>query len=405
MVDDKKLWKDRANHRIKDLVRYMRYIFNSHLVLVLLFLLGFASYNYQNWIRTLPEGFPAEIIMAIIIGFFLTHSPVYNFLLEADQVFLLPLENRMKRYFYRSGIVSLIVQGYLLLLVIAVFMPLFAHVNKRGFHLFLPFLIILLAVKAWNIACSWRISYFVQNAVYRWDMAVRYFINISFAFLLFKEAQPLIFAILAAVMAFYFRAFFVRTKTAGLKWDLLIAQEEKRMNSFYRLANLFIDVPKLKETVKRRKYLDFLLLPLAFTQNKTYYYLYARTFLRSGDYLGLFIRLTIIGSIILYFLSFGIVQVFLAVLFLYLTGFQLLPLWKHHQNKFWVDLYPVPSKYKTAAFEFLLLIILLVQTIIFAIIILIKQEWFISFIQLLAGGLFSYFFSCIYSKKRFKNER
>ena len=44
----------------------------------------------------------------------------------------------------------------------------------------------------------------------------------------------------------------------GLKWDLLIAQEEKRMASFYRLANLFTDVPKLKDTVKRRKWLDII---------------------------------------------------------------------------------------------------------------------------------------------------
>ena len=136
----------------------------------------------------------------------------------------------------------------------------------------------------------------------------------------------------------------------GLKWDLLIAQEEKRLASFYRLANLFTDVPKLKDTVKRRKWLDIFIQSHFFFQNNTYLYLFVRTFLRSSDYLGLFTRLTVIGVIALYFISFGVGQLVLSLLFIYLTGFQLLPLWNHHQNKLWIDLYPVAEKYKTVAF-------------------------------------------------------
>ncbi|MCQ6280663.1 ABC transporter permease [Bacillus sp. EB600] len=404
MFDDNKLWRERFGQRTKDLGKYLRYIFNGHLMVVLLFLLGSAAYYYQNWVKGLPDHFPSEIIMAICIGLFLTYSPVYNFLLEADQVFLLPLENKMKRYFYRSGIISFIFQGYILLLVLAVFMPMFARVSSSGFRPFFPFLIVLLVSKAWNLASGWRIQYFIQPSIYRWDAIVRYFINTSFAFLLFKQANPLILVAIALVMVLYFRSFYIRTKNSNLKWDLLINQEEKRMNSFYRLANLFTDVPTLKDTVKRRKWLDFLLQSIPFSQEKTYHYLYTRTFLRSGDYLGLFVRLTVIGGIAIYFLSFGLGQVLLAVLFLYLTGFQLLPLWNHHQNKLWVDLYPVHANDKKSAFYSLLMVILIVQTIIFAIILLIKSQWSSALLELLVGGSFSYYFVFIYSKKRFKAE-
>lgn len=404
MFDDNKLWRERFGKRTKDLGKYLRYIFNGHLMIVLLFLLGSAAYYYQNWVKGLPDNFPSEIIMAICIGLFLTYSPVYNFLLEADQVFLLPLENKMKRYFYRSGVISFIFQGYILLLVLAVFMPMFARVSSSGFRPFFPFLIVLLVVKAWNLASGWRIQYFIQPSIYRWDAIVRYFINTSFAFLLFKQANPLILVAIAVVMVLYFRSFYIRTKNSYLKWDLLINQEEKRMNSFYRLANLFTDVPTLKDTVKRRKWLDFLLGSIAFSQEKTYHYLYTRTFLRSGDYLGLFVRLTVIGGIAIYFLSFGLGQVLLAVLFLYLTGFQLLPLWNHHQNKLWVDLYPVHANYKKSAFYSLLMVTLIVQTIIFTIILLIKSQWSSALLELLVGGAFSYYFVFIYSKKRFKAE-
>jgi ABC-2 type transport system permease protein len=402
MFDEKKLWKDRAVHRLKELGVYLRYILNGHLVIVLLFLIGTAAFYYQNWIKTLSTDFPAEFIIAVIIGLFLTHSPVYNFLREADQVFLLPLENRLKGYFFRSGCISLIFQGYILLLVLAVLMPIYAHVNTNGFRSFFLFYLLLLVLKAWNLATSWRIHYYVQSTVYVWDMLVRYFINGAITFLLFKQANVLILLLLAFILAFYFQSFYARTKGLGLKWDSLIEQEEKRMASFYRLANLFTDVPKLKDTVKRRKWLDLFINKISFSQEKTYLYLFTRTFLRSSDYLGLFIRLTVIGTLALYFISFGLGQIILAVLFLYLTGFQLLPLWNHYQNKLWVELYPVAQKYKTAAFHYLLMVILVIQTIIFSLIIFLKGEVTISLLVFLAGFLFDFLFVNVYSKGRLK---
>ncbi len=187
MFNDQKLWKDRFGARVKDLSKYLRYIFNGHLVVVLLFLIGGGAFYYQNWVKTLSDGFPAELIMAVIIGIFLTYSPVYNFLLEADQVFLIPLETKLKGYFWRSGAVSLIFQGYILLMVFAVLMPMYAHVSNSGFRSFLPFLVVLLVVKAWNLAASWQIRYFVQPSVPIWDTIVRYFMNALFCYLLLKH--------------------------------------------------------------------------------------------------------------------------------------------------------------------------------------------------------------------------
>jgi ABC-2 type transport system permease protein len=402
MFDEKKLWKDRSVQRLKEFGVYLRYILNGHLVVVLLFLLGTSAFYYQDWISSLSPDFPAEIIIAVILGVFLTHSPVYTFLLEADQVFLIPLETRLKGYFLRSGLLSLVFQGYILLMVLAIVMPMYAHVSVNGFQSFFVFLIILLIIKGWNIAVNWKIHYYVQPSVYTWDMFVRYFINVIFTFLLFSNAHFLFLLIFAFIMASYYRSFSVRTKRMGLKWDLLIAQEEKRMASFYRLANLFTDVPKLKDSVKRRKWLDWLLNRISFSQDKTYDYLFARTFLRSSDYLGLFIRLTVIGGCALYFISFGAGQIVLSLLFIYLTGFQLLPLWKHHQNKLWIDLYPVKQEHKTNAFHSLLMKILIIQSSIFTVVILSKGEWMFSLFIFLSGLLFSYLFVNVYSKKRLK---
>jgi ABC-2 type transport system permease protein len=288
-------------------------------------------------------------------------------------------------------------------MVLAILMPMYAHVSSTGFRSFIPFIVVLLVAKAWNLAASWRIHYFVQSSVTTLDMFVRYVINVLFCYLLFKQANVLFLLAIVVIMVFYYRYFSVRTNKMGLKWDLLIAQEEKRIASFYRLANLFTDVPKLKDTVKRRKWLDLFINWIPFSQEKTYLYLYSRTFLRSADYLGLFIRLTVIGALALYFISFGWGQIGISILFLYLTGFQLLPLWNHHQNKLWVDLYPVPSKFKSMAFHFVLMVILTIQAAIFALFIFIKGEINIALLALLAGAGFNYIFVYFYSKNRLKS--
>jgi ABC-2 type transport system permease protein len=336
------------------------------------------------------------------LAIFLTYSPVYNFLLEADRIFLIPLENRLKRYFLKSGVASFVFQGYILLMVFAILMPMYAHVGNHGFRLFFPFFVVLLAAKAWNLVVSWQISYFVQPSVYLWDMIVRFCINALLCYLLLQQANLLFLLVILVVLVFYYRSYFVRTRKMGLKWDLLIASEEKRMASFYRLANLFTDVPKVKDTVKRRKWLDLFINRIGFSQDKTYLYLFSRTFLRASDYLGLFLRLTVIGMLALYFITFGWGQIVLTLLFLYLTGFQLLPLWNHHQNKLWVDLYPVAAKHKFAAFRFLLMVILSIEVAIFTLVILIKGQLNISLLTFLAGICFNYIFTYIYSKNRLK---
>ncbi|MDP4163682.1 MAG: ABC transporter permease [Bacillota bacterium] len=400
MFDEKKLWKERASLRLKELGRYLRYIFNGHLMIVLIFFVGAAAYYYQQWLITVTPSFPAQSVMAIFFALLLTYSPVYHFLLEADKVFLIPLETRLKGYFLNSGIVSFVYQGYLLLLALAAFMPLYARVSGQGFRSFLLFLIVLLLLKIWNLNVGWRAQYEVETSVHRWDLFVRFCMNGSFIYFIFKQANMFFPTAIFLIMAVYYAYFHTRSVKKGLKWDALISQEEKRMASFYRIANLFTDVPKIKDTVKRRRVLDIFLKGISYSPDKTFDHLFSRAFLRSGDYFGLYLRLTVIGGVALYFLTFGLGQILLAVLFIYLTGFQLLPLWNHHQNKLWVDLYPLRDNVKTRAFTLLLSTLLTIQGFIFAALVFIKGDVTAALLALLAGIAFIYLFVHFYSRKR-----
>lgn len=403
MFDEKLLWKERFSRTSKELSRYLRYIFNGHLVIVLVFLLGSAAYYYQEWLKVIPDNFPAAMIMAAIIAFLLTYSPIFTFMSEADRIFLIPLETSLNGYFKKSIFISFILQIYMLVIGLAVLMPLYAAVNNGDFKSFFYFLAAIIAVKFVNLLLRWHVQFYQEGTVLKADSLIRFCVNLVFLYLLFSNAAIYFtigtFAILWGLYMYYKG----QTKGKGLKWEFLIRQDEKRMTSFYRLANLFTDVPKLKDTVKRRNWLDFLLARIPFQQDKTFTYLLARTFLRSGDYFGLLLRLTIIGAGVLLFLTFGIGQVVVVVLFLYLTGFQLLPLWRHHQYHPLLELYPISLEDKEKSFLSLLRLVLSIQAVILSLAVLAGGQVATAAISMIAGIIFTFYFVSLYSRRKIKN--
>ncbi|WP_423409612.1 ABC transporter permease [Heyndrickxia sp. MSNUG] len=400
MFNPQTLWQERFTSFTKETGSYLRYIFNGHLVVVLLFLIGSAAFYYQEWIKTLEQDFPAAWIMAIVLAVVLTYSPIQTFLTEADKIFLLPLETRLADYFKKSIVFSLSLQSYLLLIILAVLMPLHVKVHGASFKSFFILLGILVLLKWINLLIRWRVQYNIEKSVKITDSLVRFCINAVLLYFIFSGAQ-LIFAAIPAIMLILLYVYYKKqTSSKGLKWEQLIEDEERRMNSFYRLANLFTDVPKLRDRTKRRRWLDWLFKTIPYRQDLTFSHLYLRTFARGGDYFGLLVRLTAIGGAALYFFTYGPGQILIAILFLYLTGFQLLPLWSHHQNKLWINLYPVPEAARKKSFTSLLMKIMIFQSAVFAGIVLLKGEGLFGAIILAAGSAFSIFFVFVYIQSK-----
>ncbi|WP_226087120.1 ABC transporter permease [Mesobacillus sp. S13] len=403
MFNPQQLWKERFGTFAKETGSYLRYIFNGHLVIVVLFLLGTAAFYYQEWIKTLQPDFPAAWIIALILAFVLTYSPIQTFLTEADKIFLLPLETRLNVYFKKSITFSLSLQSYLLLLVLAVLMPLHVKIHGADFKSFFILLVALILIKWFNILIRWNVQYFIEKNVRLTDSILRFCINVVLLYFIFSGAQLIFAAVPAAVLILLYFYYKKQAVDKGLKWEQLIEDEERRMNAFYRVANMFTDVPKLRDRTKRRKWLDWLVNVIPYRQDLAFSHLYLRTFARSGDYFGLLVRLSLIGGAALYFLTYGPGQILLALLFMYLTGFQLLPLWNHHQNKLWVGLYPVPENARKKSFTSLLLGIMIFQAVVFAGAVLIKGEWLSAAIVLASGIAFSLFFVYFYSQSKLKS--
>lgn len=400
MFDVMKLWSERSGKTGKEISRYLRYIFNGHLMIVMIFLIGSLTFYYQSWVKTLNDQFPAAIIMSVILSVFLTYSPVYTFLLEADRIFLLPLENKLTKYFWKSGIISFVLQAYILIMVLAVLMPVYVQVFGATYKVFFYFLTILLVLKIWNLGTRWRIQYFVEKNVQFSDSIVRYSLNVVFLYLLFESANKILFIFLGLVMIGVFVYFYKSSMKKGLKWEEIILLEQNRLTGFYRIANLFTDVPKLKDVVKRRRWLDWVAARIVYRHENSQQYLLMRTFLRSGDYLGLVIRLTVIGSVLIYFWDFVYGQFLFLILFMYLTGFQLLPLKSHHQNMLWIDLYPINPIQSEKAFQKILSFVLYLQSCVFGFVFLMKGDWLLSLLGLGIAVIFTLLFVRFYSLKK-----
>ncbi|MFT4416731.1 ABC transporter permease [Fredinandcohnia humi] len=402
MIDTKNLWQKRSVQHFKEISRYLRLMLNDHLLIALLFLGGGGAYYYNLWLEDIPENFPYALILGLVLGLLVTNSRIQTFVKEPDLVFLLPIEKELTPYFQKSFWYSLVSQSYLILIVFAVAAPLYLAATNRPLSSLISIFVIVFLSKAWNLLMTWFIQYFTEPSAHVFDVAVRLLINIALMYLLFSAASILFVGSVLLIMLILLFYFHKAIDKKGLKWNMLIDLEAKRMLTFYRLANLFTDVPKLKERVKKRAWLNWVTGFIGYSKKNSFRYLYTRTFLRTSDYLGMYIRLSIIGGAVLYFVPFYYGKAFVMLLFLYLTGYQLLTLWRHHSMKIWVQLYPVSTKVKLASYLQLLFHLLLIQCLIFTVILLSTITITDSIILLLAGLVFVYLFVFAYTKSKIK---
>ncbi|AZB42245.1 ABC transporter permease [Bacillus sp. FJAT-42376] len=393
------LWGARLEEHIKEVRSYLRYMLNDHLLIVMIFLLAGGALGYQSWLKELPDSFPAEILIAAVFALILIFSSVRTLFKEADLVFLLPLEEKMHTYLKKAKGYSFIQSLIPLILLYLLLGPLYLAVSVSG----TPYIytgVLLLVLNFWNMESDWFISYSDDASSAIWDRIVRFALNA--AVLYFVLTEHYLFAVIVIVLMLGLMIYYAKAaKGKGLKWDRLIRTELRKKQSFYRLANLFTDVPKLKKEAHRRAYLDWVLQSIRYGREHVYMYMFARAFIRSTDYLGIFIRLTVISGLVL---GFADMSLWAAVLVtagtIFLTGIQLIVLVRHFDMLSIPDLYPVHPETKLKSFLTLLRNILFVQGLILGAVLLVKMEWIQGAASIGGAIVFVLIFVSGYAKKR-----
>ncbi|MEH6846893.1 ABC transporter permease [Bacillus thuringiensis] len=393
------LWKERFRHFLKEVRTYSKYVFNDHLKFIFVFIIGAGAYYYQQWLQTLTSSFPTALVMAVLIGLVLTAGSIQTLLKEADLVYLLPVEEKLKPYFTKAFLFTFMIQLYIIAIVAAALAPLYFQQMKQTGAGYIWIVLAFVIVKAWNLFVAWEKSFLTDQNIQRADWFIRFILNGLFVYFLVERTSVLVISGIVLLMVLYLAIMHQMVKGKPLNWEYLISEEGKKMMLLYRIANMFVDVPALKERVSRRKWLDFILSIIG--EKRTYLYLYTRTFLRSGNYFGLYVRLLALGGVILYFIPFLYGRFIVSFIFLYLIGYQLLTLWKHHRMKIWLDLYPVKVDEKKKDFLTLLNAILIIGSVIFTVIFaLATKDFMMTGILLVVSIVFSIGFVYQYGAKR-----
>ncbi|HLS20778.1 MAG TPA: ABC transporter permease [Bacillota bacterium] len=403
MLDAEKLFKQRLNNHLKQLSRYLRYIFNGHIAVAMIFFVSAMAVFYQEWLAMLPKDFPASIVIGFLFGLIASYNPVRTLLKKPDLMFLIAAEHQLYPYFRRTLTYSFLTQIYVVFLLAAVLGPLYFHVfaNRSG-KIYLLTIIALLIVKGWNLIANWWVLKVRQVNFYRLHLFVRFLLNVSIFIFLIEQQIVLTTVMTFLLVGLFLYTYYIQKKFVGIPWSELVELEERHLQSFYRLANMFTDVPDINVPLKKRKWFAYIVQQFVpFKKSFTFDYLYRLTFIRSGDYLGMYVRLLVIGSLAIYFVDHLWLKIAFIVLFLYMSCFQLITLYRHHRTIMWLDLYPVSFKNRERSFLRLLYELTFFKTFIFALVFLWTVGDLLYFLLALgAGSLFVFLFMNGYVKRK-----
>ncbi len=157
------LWKERFRHFLKEVRTYSKYVFNDHLKFIFVFIIGAGAFYYQKWLETLTPSFETAIVMGIVLGFVLTVGSIQTLLKEADLVYLLPVEEKLKTYFTKAFFFTFMMHLYVIAIVAAALAPLYFQQMKQTGGTYIWIVAILLLVKAWNLFVTWEKSFFNRS--------------------------------------------------------------------------------------------------------------------------------------------------------------------------------------------------------------------------------------------------
>ena len=356
------LWKDRLRRHQLDQFKYLRLIFNDTFVIAFMVLLGAIGFWYSNVLDTIHSDLWFGKVVVALILFIVTQTGHLATLMEdPDSTFLLVREKEFYQYFKASQNYSRYLPTFLIIVVTFLISP-FAFKAASISVLNLVLLGLAAVLFKMLLLDIELLDLYGKNKI--WGIDTKLFANIIFLIVLCASIYT-IPAIAPIVVLIAWILVLSRSKklieSGQLQWQKAISDENQRMFRVKRFYNLFTDVPGVSSKIKRRKWLDLLFNGIKQEHKNTYLYLFARGVVRNNEYMGLFLRLTIVQVILLCLIDNFYISLIVEMLFIYLVGFQLKPYFKEVMQNLMQRLYPVSAKSKIGDFTKISNIMLLIQ--------------------------------------------
>ena len=394
----KSLFQKRYTLYLKNLLKYARHIVNDHFVLVFFLLIGVGGYTYSQFLETVTLGMVAPRCFVLLLFFMLTSTGNITLLLEsADRVFLLPKEREFQKIFKQLTLRSFASQMISMALLTFVTFPVFVATLDTSPIESLFIFLALISLKWLNLLTKMYPFFYNQKEDERklklGMIGIKFLTLTSLLFVNLRITTIIItlMAVISAVQFFkgkiYFKQFF--------KWETMIEKEERRMQKIYQLMQMLIDVPHLKTKIRRLKGFDKTLNWLSNRSPTAPYYYILRTITRNSEYSMLILRVTIVGGILLAVTESFTTGMLLGLLFLYVIGFQLIPLLNEMNQSPQFQIYPLTMSVKVKAVKRLIFQVLSLVSIVLTLFAL-NGQGVVGLMLLPVGIIFGFLFSQFY---------
>ena len=395
------LWKNRFSLFIREIRKYGKYILNDHIKLFLVFAFGAGAYYYQQLLSSISLKFPVELFLAVLFSAVVCTGNVATYFREPDGIFLLPLEEKMKSYFIKSYWVSLGLQSYLVILCLGGVYPLYAKFKLGESTSFFAFCGIIFCLKAYHMYISYLHLHANGILTKSYDLLVRIALTVVLIYGLLCKWNISLIIIVILLMGFYLFSIQKWSTDKRIQWEKNIQNDASRLAFFYRIANMFTDVPTVRSEVKRRRWADIVIN--YFKKSDPISYLLIRAFVRNGNYLSMFLRQLVVGAFCIYLVPTLLGKGIVGILFLYLIGIQNMTIMKQYEFHVLWRIYPIQNKENPKSLKVLLSILQLISSIIFVCILMFKGILFSNILIILAVFIvFSFWFVTFYVKGRLK---
>ena len=126
----KAFYRERQRRHQKQLNKYLKYVFNDHIGLVLIFILGGGMFYYSQFLEQVDATFfVGKIIVALVWLIALSIGSLATLVVAADAQFLLPKEDEMSEYFRAAFFHSLKIPSVIIFAVTLGAMPLLIRIR------------------------------------------------------------------------------------------------------------------------------------------------------------------------------------------------------------------------------------------------------------------------------------
>ena len=378
MSNIENIFSDRRKKEQELKLTYSKYIFNSHLIMFLIIVLGAVLINYSKWlaIASKVELYSVLIAATLAFSYYLVSTKIKTYIKEADAVFLLPLE----KYYRKVGLKTVINSTVVHIITVVIFYFATKPITNLIGNIDRLSIFMLLIVIIWN-----NLLKYLQVIHYKeiiWSKLLLFIVIFMQLLVVFFDdiAIRIIYLISIIVLAVF--TYYIM-KNAGNKlnakdqekyvvnWNQAADYDKHRIESYLKFVNMFVDVPLSGVKVARRKYFDILLPKLTkdnFKKENSFKYYYYRVFLRQENTVYLALRLMLLAVLVIFSFKNTYVSGLAIISYSYLTIIQLVPLYKQMSNNIWHSILPVSEDIKIKSYKQLLTSVMIVTTLLLGVV-------------------------------------